>query len=380
MKVAEIAEYLQMPLAIATGLARAGFFGHSSPAGHFKRGAVREFEKHGVQWDPGLGRRLMPQGLDPVVPGWESPPLHTLTEFCISLDRECVANDDTHWVANFFFSPNEFCFPHADVCRRISPSGVRLREKFIAASTGLKVIVYPDRMGRLALIQVYGRCQAGRAPTDYLIEAKNDIVPVLNWLTLQTDASLPILQQHWVGLPSGNIHLVASRIPPITWLDPQCFVEHEPLRDAQSLYRLGLCSDQPMYAFLSFWRACEALDAVQAKWVARYCERFSSMPPFDELLKRYGRMRIPEHPVFAAYSGMKLNQAAACLKELYRNAIAHSHSRDGATTLTGSDEASETRVQAALPILRYVVKTRLDTLHGIFGMARELSRQAEPRE
>lgn len=373
MKIEEIAAYLKMPLLIATGLARAGFFGFSSKSGHFKRQAVIDFESHGAQWDQSLKSRLMPEGVDPVVPGWENPPRHTMTEYCVSIDQHDHGVKDTHWLANFFFKPNPFYFPDSDAVQRLYPSRVRLNKKFIAQSGDTEIIVYPGKDKRLALIQVFGQIKPNEKFGDCLVEAKNKIVPVLNWLTMCADESLSIVQENWVGLPSGDIHFITSKYPSEIRIDPQDFTEHHPLRDAQSLYRLGLNCNEPIYAFLSFWRAYEAIDSVQKNWIKIYRERHLKNEEFSGLLKIYGQLLIPDHPAFDEYRGQKLNKAADALRDKFRNSIAHAHIQNNANLLTGSDEESHQRVRAALATLRYVVKTKLDFLNRIFGAARDLS-------
>jgi hypothetical protein len=373
MKLEEIASYLKLPMLIATGLARAGFFGFSSKSGHFKRQAIIDFDNHGAQWDRSLKPRLIPGGIDPVAPGWENPPKHAMTEHCVSIDSQRTTTDN-HWVANFFFRVNHFYFPPQEAVPLLSPSRVRLNEKFIVQNGDDKIIVYPDKNKKLALIQIFGEGNPEESFGSCLVKAKNKIVPVLNWMTMSADEALPIVQENWVGLPSGNIYFITSKVPTATLLDPQSFTEHHPLRDAQSLYRLGLNCNEPMYAFLSFWRACEALESTQREWFKKYRERYSNDEEFSGLIKIYGQLAIPNHPVFDEYIGKKLNNAADVLRDKFRNSIAHAHMQESDNLLTGSDEESHQRMQAALATLRYVVKTKLDHLSKIFFLARDLSK------
>jgi len=368
MKLDEIANYLKMSLLIATGLARAGFFGFSSKSGHYKRQAVIDFDKYGVQWNSSLKPRLMPEGIDPVVSGWENPPRHTMTEYCVSIEAKNWGLADTYWLANFFFKVNPFYFPQHDAVQRLYLSKVKLKEKFIALNGNSRIIVYPDKSGRLALIQVFGEGNPKEKFGGCLVEAKNKITSVLNWLTMCSDGAIPIVQENWVGLPSGDIHFITSKVALDTIIEPKDFIEHQPLRDAQSLYRLGLNCNEPMYAFLSFWRACEAMDAVQKEWIKQYRQRYAGNEYFSTLLKNYGQLVIPDHPVFGEYKGWKLNKAANMLRDKFRNSIAHAHMQDSDNLLTGSDEGSNQRVQAALATLRYIVKERLNFLNKIFDL------------
>lgn len=376
MKIEEVASYLKLPMLIATGLARAGFFGFSSKSGHFKRQAIIDFDNHGVQWDRSLKPRLIPDGIDPVVPGWENPPKHTMTEHCVSIDSQRTT-PDSHWVANFFFHVNYFYFPPQEAVQAFSPSRVRLNEKFIVQNGGDNIVVYPDKNKRLALIQIFGEGDPEENFGGCLAEAKNKITPVLNWMTMSTDEALPIVQENWVGLPSGNIYFITSKVSKPTLFEPQRFTEHHPLRDAQSLYRLGLNCNEPMYAFLSFWRACEALESAQKEWFKKYRDRYSSCDEFYELLKIYGQLAIPNHPVFDEYIGKKLNNAAGTLRDKFRNSIAHAHIQESDILLTGSDEDSHQKMQAALATLRYLVKTKLDYFGKILQLAVDLSRNLD---
>ena len=68
---------------------------------------------------------------------------------------------------------------------------------------------------------------------------------------MTTDEPLPIVQENLVSLPSGNIYFMTTVISK----GIKAFTDYKPLQDAQSLYRLGLNTNEPMYAFLSFWRS-----------------------------------------------------------------------------------------------------------------------------
>lgn len=373
MNVASAAEYLKIPLPIAIGLARAGYFGFSSKSGHYKRKAIIAFQKYGVQWNSKLGRRVMPEGIDPVVPGWENPPLHTQTAYCISRDKDMDSVKDTCWLANFFFTVNEFYFPEHDAYRPISPLSVKLDKKFTVTNSEERVVVYPNPNGRLALIQVFGTCESEWDFENYLIKAKNLIVPVLNWITINTEVSLPIVQENLTVLPSGNIYFLTSKKPACVTICPQDFTEHFPLRDAHSLYRIGLNCNDDMYSFLSFWRAHEAISSVQNKFIKEYRIQFASVEQVSALIAELSQLRIPEHNAYGSYSGMKMNKVADLLRKKFRNAIAHSHAYGNETILTGSDEASQQKMRAALATLRYLVRAKIDKLEQIFQAVTDIS-------
>lgn len=326
MKIEEISQHLKIPPHVTIGLARAGFFGLSSKSGRFKRRALRDFEKYGLQWDPHLAPRSFPDGLVPVVPGWENPPPHTRTEFSVAVERAAAAGQDILWLVNFFFRPNPFYFPADDTVYRLRPLPVKLKEKFEVSCGDASATVYPDPAGRLALIQVLGQREPDGDVMSCIAKARNCIVPVLNWLTMQTDHALPILQQNWVGLPSGDIHFVSPTKSAEVMLDPQGFTDHHPLREVQALY------------------------------------------------DGYRHAKLPAHPVFGGFSGKKLNTAADELRNSYRNAIAHHRNdKDQSTLLTGTDAASLERLETAMATMRYVVRTKLVGLNELFAAATDLA-------
>jgi hypothetical protein len=113
MNIPDICNLLKIEPLIATGLARAGFFGYSSELGIFDQQAIKDFERYGAQWNPKLGKRLIPKDIKPVAAGWENPPPYTPTEYSISIDENSTTTIDTHWVANFFFIQNDFYFPES---------------------------------------------------------------------------------------------------------------------------------------------------------------------------------------------------------------------------------------------------------------------------
>jgi len=118
----------------------------------------------------------------------------------------------------------------------------------------------------------------------------------LNKLTAITDHALPIVQKHWIGFPSGTINLPRCSRPKPAQLDLTGFTEHEPLKDAESLYRIGLVCSEPMYRFLSFWRVYEAVDKAQGEWCGK-----NTLPVVERIVARF-----PGHPAFGSFAGKNL--------------------------------------------------------------------------
>ncbi len=373
MKIEEIAKYLNLHIAVVTGFARAGFFGFSSKSGHYKNKAIQDFKKYGLQWDTSLKKRVLPAHIDPVIPGWENPPLHTLSQYQVSVDKDMDAIENTYWVANFFFIPNYFYFPDLDSFCRLESPKVKLKEKIIFSSDeNKKVIVYPDPNDNLALIQVSGKIEDNTDETLFSI-AKNIIVPVLNWLSYTTDHILPIVQQNLVKLPSGDTYFYKAKQAPLVQLNPSSFTEHKPLRDAMSLYRLGLNSNEPIYAFLSFFRAKEAIEKVKKEWFNKMREQFKEHQDLINLINDFNKHSLPKHPVFGEFSEKKFTYTLDKLENKYRNAIAHAHNDKkeiDVYLLTGSDESANISLQYSLSSIRFIIKVQINSLNEIFNFVK----------
>ncbi len=376
MKIEEIAKYLNLHIAVVTGFARAGFFGFSSKSGHYKNKAIQDFKKYGLQWDTSLKKRVLPAHINPVVSGWENPPLHTLSQYQVSVDKDMDAIENTYWVANFFFIPNYFYFPDTDRFCLLEAPKVKLKEKFVFSSDeNKKVIVYPDPNDNLALIQVSGKIEDNTDETLFSI-AKNTIVPVLNWLSYTTDHILPIVQQNLVKLPSGDTYFYKAKQAPLVQLNPSSFTEHKPLRDAMSLYRLGLNSNEPIYAFLSFFRAKEAVEKIKKEWFNKYKEQFKEHQDLINLINDFNKHSLPKHPVFGEFSEKKFTYTLDKLENKYRNAIAHAHNDKkeiDVYLLTGSDESANISLQYSLSSIRFIIKVQINSLNEIFNFVKNKS-------
>ena len=376
MKIEEIAKYLNLHIAVVTGFARAGFFGFSSKSGHYKNKAIQDFKKYGLQWDTSLKKRVLPAHIDPVIPGWENPPLHALSEYHVSINKNTDSIKDIYWVVNFFFIPNYFYFPDIDRFCLLEAPKVKLKEKFVFSSDdNNEVIMYPDPNDNLALIQVSGKIEDNTDETLFSI-AKNTIVPVLNWLSYTTDHILPIVQQNLVKLPSGDIYFYKAKQAPLVQLNPSSFTEHKSLRDAMSLYRLGLNSNEPIYAFLSFFRAKEAVEKIKKEWFTKYKEQFKEHQDFINLINNFNKHLLPKHPVFGDFSEKKFTYTLNKLEDRYRNAIAHAHNDKkeiDVYLLTGSDESANISLQYSLSSIRFIIKVQINSLNEIFNFVKNKS-------
>lgn len=326
---------------------------------------------------PCLKKRVLPAHIDPVIPGWENPPLHALSEYHVSINKNTDSIKDIYWVVNFFFIPNYFYFPDIDRFCLLEAPKVKLKEKFVFSSDdNNKVIMYPDPNENLALIQVSGNIEDNTDEALFSI-AKNTIVPVLNWLSYTTDHILPIVQQNLVKLPSGDIYFYKAKQAPLVQLNPSSFTEeHKPLRDAMSLYRLGLNSNEPIYAFLSFFRAKEAVEKIKKEWFNKYKEQFKEHQDFINLINNFNKHLLPKHPVFGEFSEKKFTYTLNKLEDRYRNAIAHAHNDKkeiDVYLLTGSDESANISLQYSLSSIRFIIKVQINSLNEIFNFVKNKS-------
>ncbi|WP_179953493.1 methylamine utilization protein MauJ [Desulfobotulus mexicanus] len=293
------------------GKARSGLFGYSSKSGDFDQELIEDQRKYGTQWSKKLKPRYTPESLDVEVEGWENAPIGTFSEYRIGIGDEGDRPDkDVLWLAQYYFVPNHFYFPDRQMLAPIGKPLVSLDEPFFCNINNHEIGVYPDSAGHLAMISVLGKKDGDK---DYLASGLNLITPLLNQISFQTDQVLPIVQKHWIGLPSGTIQYQKLVEPGRIKLSPRDFTEHEPLTHALSLYRTGLNCNDPAYSFFSFWRAAESVDIEKAKW----CRRNNlSVPKLTE-------EKIPDHKVFAGRVGMKFTKVMDEMRAKYRNSIAH---------------------------------------------------------
>ncbi|NWO11397.1 hypothetical protein HLV40_13435 [Chromohalobacter salexigens] len=352
MKVKEIAKVLKIPEWAAAGKARAGLFGYASKSGNHDRKLVENYQQYGTQWVSRKSARYTPEEIDVTVPGWENPPLGTLRQYRIGLgDQWDTPDKDACWLAHYYFVPNHFYFPDRQMLAPIGKPLVKLHKKFHTTADGCDIGVYPDPDGDLALITVLGKKDGDQ---DYLTKGLKIINPLLNWLTFSTDQALPIVQQFWIGLPSGMIEYQKQVEPSKIQLSPAHFIEHDPLIHAQSLYRRALNCNDPIYAFFSFWRAAEAVDEARNQWCRE--TRISLIRVKEEI--------IPKHNVFGTYSGKKFTWVMDKLRDEYRNAIAHvSTYKSVGKVLTGSHAEDENSLKANTACIRYIAKTKIDNFH-----------------
>ena len=365
MRVEEVASKLNMDRTKIEGLWKAGFFGDPRNP-EISGEAFCSFKKYGAQWNTKLPSRLPPKE-HPVVDGWENPPPDTKTEFCISLEKNNSVISDKYWAANFFFSTNDFYFPSRSALKRLDSLGISLKDKRTLKTDACEVEIFPDPNDRIALARIYGEIkdEDGLELSDYFIRAKTDLSPVLNWITLETDHPLPIMQENIVGLPSGNIHFMAFTEPREPELNGQNFYESYKMRHAISLYRTGLNCNQSLYALFSFIRAHEAIEEIRTDSDSR--ADIENRYPGG--LRECSKLKIPNHRVFGNFREVKINKACQDIVSEYRNSIAHYVSyrlnpcKEEEKFLVGYSEEANQKIEASLATMRYGIRKMIDCLN-----------------
>ena len=361
MKIAELAQHLDVPEFYVVGLINSGLLGYTNSAGEPGLEGIRHFVEYGTQWQADLQPRMEPYDETPTAKGWENLPHAVVSHAQISTHQEISLSDqDILWVTHFYFRPNFFFFPDLAAMVPVGSVPVTLAKKTKFVSGDREIILYPDPDGRLALLAVAGKLQEG---VDPMVDALDAATPVLNKLTAITDHALPIVQKHWIGFPSGTINLPRCSRPKPAQLDLTGFTEHEPLKDAESLYRIGLVCSEPMYRFLSFWRVYEAVDKAQGEWCGK-----NTLPVVERIVARF-----PGHPAFGSFAGKKFGTAISELKSVHRNAIAHG-GLSGNPVHSGASAASLAEVEAAIPIMRYLAKVKIENFRHTLEQALRTSR------
>lgn len=105
---------------------------------------------------------------------------------------------------------------------------------------------------------------ATEGPLDDAPARAYDVInPILDDIAFQYDQPLPIAQSLIVGVPSGSMLFSLPKPPPVGHLDTFVWADYESrakLRNAISLYREGISSNNPFHQFLTLWKAFESAD------------------------------------------------------------------------------------------------------------------------
>lgn len=351
-KLDEISVKLRLNRWQLHGLIQSGVLGLTDESGIPSDAGVDEYLKYGTQWNINHKREAPP--VDATEPeGWENSLPSTLCEQEISTTPDFSVKP-AMWLAHFYLRPNYFFFAPPEEYALVGPSQVYLSEKLVIETNGKNIGIYPDPDGRLALITI---CVLASETSEPLLTARNLITPILNHLTTLTDHTLPIVQQLLIGLPTGNITVQRTITAKPISLRLENFTTHDPLLDAESLYKLALTCNDATYAYLSFWRAIEAVNHDFSSWIQR-----NNIKPVG-----YGPTRTPKHKIFGEWADMKFNDVINKMTATKRNGIAHG-GQEG-QVISGADFADIQEIKKIVPILRYIAKHKIQNFKHNLSLA-----------
>jgi len=325
------------------GLINSGLLGVVGQTGVPGESEIESLLNYGTQWTDEVRTTAAVKLPEPE--GWENAPLSTLHQTRIS-SSPLASPPNESWIAHFYLRQNHFFFPQPEALAPLGRCPVKLAEKVLFEVEGARVGVYPDKNGRLALITVVFPEIKGVEP---LASARNFLSPILNHLTSITDHPLPIVQQLLIGIPSGDIYLTNGIAPGEVSLTLKDFQTHQPMSDAESLYRLALTCNDPTYAYLSYWRTIEAVDNDMSAWIER-----NRIIPVG-----FGPTKTPTHKVYGKWANMKFGDILNKMTARKRNGIAHG-GQDG-IVISGAHFQDVVEVQQLLPILRFIAKSKIQT-------------------
>lgn len=344
------------------GLIRSGLLGIVGQEGIPGEAEIDSLLQYGTQWTDEVRGTSAVKLPEPV--GWEGAPPSTLSEMRIS-SSPAISFSNESWIAHFYIKPNQFFFAQPDALAPIGPCPVKLGKKIIIDGDGSKVGVYPDKDGRLALITVIFPERKGVEP---LAVARNVLGPILNHLTSITDHALHIAQQLLIGIPSGDIYISNSITPREVSLELKDFSTHQPIIDAESLYRLALTCNDPTYAYLSYWRTIEAVDYDMSAWVER-----NGIIPVG-----FGPTKTPGHKAYGKWANMKFGAIINMMTGTKRNGIAHG-GKEG-IVISGAHFQDVVEIQQLLPILRFIAKSKIQAFRHNLELAKAGKAKKRPSQ
>ncbi|MBI6578724.1 hypothetical protein YA0001_25945 [Pseudomonas viridiflava] len=335
-----VAKKLNMEVGQIQFLISSGLLGDIPLTGVIKNQAIDDFRSYGTQWNErarAIDDSLLPDaGTDKV------PPPSTV--FQQKVLRGQVDTEPTKWIAHFYFRPNDYFFLPPEDTVPAGPCPVLLSKYEIIGAENKKLGIYPDPDGRLALISTM---VDGPLAEDPLGKARTYINPFLNHLTAITNHALPIVQQLLIGFPSGEVITQRTTRETPVELKLSDFTVHEPLINAEYLYRLALTVNDPTYAYLSYWRAIEAVDSDLAAWQKR-----NNLP-----MVGFGPTKTPDNNYFGEWRNMKFNEIINQMTGSKRNGIAHG-GKDG-SIITGAYFDDIQEILNINPVLRFIARSKI---------------------
>ena len=174
---------------------------------------------------------------------------------------------DTGWIAHFYLSTNCFYSPDLIELTLVEPPPLRLSGPRPVPGTALPVTLYPHPWGNnLGLVEGLDRPLDGAQ-----VQAYDVTIPLLDELSVRYDVPLPVAHSMVVGVPSGILYLYFGLRPKAKAIEteslPRC--PYPELRDAYTLYREAVSSNNPLHAFLTVRKVYEEAVYVRKRWGAK---------------------------------------------------------------------------------------------------------------
>lgn len=377
MPFREARRRLMVSAPVFNALVWSGLLGEITTRNEVFVAAIEHFEKYGTQWQteerPELPERMLtaehiqsipppPDAGDDRYPGVQTK-MYLHREGMPDIEK--ARDTDTGWIAQFYLTPNPYCWPAPTSMGMVAPLLLKLPKARPVPGAKLPTKLYPDPHGSLGMAMV--TCAKGEA--DEPLETAYDVVaPVLDELSVRYDQPLPIAHSLVVHVPSGLTTTMFPKIPEVRTIAPDDpllpSVPHPELRDAAALYREGASSNNPFHQFLSLWKAYENACEVRGKWRKRHKQ--TDVKVREEV--------FPEAFGFQDYEGLTFDEVKQQLERPHRVALAHgANIRDGKPKTAASAE-DLMGVSYSVPLVRYMahvtfenVKATLASTEGALG-------------
>lgn len=335
--------------------------------GRIPKEAIEHFRLYGTQWRTSLGERRPPETLLRNMPQLEGAdqPVGSTTQLLINRTEDAVSNPsgDLGWLAQFYVRPNHFMFPDPTASALIGPLGLKLSAPKDLGQARIRTILFPDPDGAFAMAMVWGATEGSL--DDAPAKAYDVISPILDDIAFKYDQPLPIAQSIIVGVPSGSILFSLPKPPPIGHLDSFVWTDDQSaakLRNAISLYREGISSNNPFHQFLTLWKAFESADEARREWRRA---RFGSISDTRNDIIVTEEV-IPVSFVAADDGGKKFGIVKERLRSLYRNAIAHGTNKHGRPK-TGATSSDFNDVSNNVFLIRFMARAVIENTRACFN-------------
>lgn len=371
---------LKISAPLFNALVWSGLLGEITTRNEVFVAAVEHFERYGTQWHtedrPELPERMLTaeyiQNMPPPPDLGDERYPGVQTKMYIQRegmpDIEEARETDTGWIAQFYLTPNPYCWPVPTSMGMVAPLLLKLPKARTVPETELPTKLYPDPSGSLSMAMVTCRERNNKEP----LEAAYDVVaPILDELSVRYDQPLPIAHSLVVHVPSGLATTMFPKIPDVRTISPNdallSSVPYLELRDAAALYREGASSNNPFHQFLTLWKAYENACEVRAKW--RKQHRRSVIKVREEVFpKAFG---------FRGYEGLTFDQVKQKLERPYRVALAHGGNIKDGKLKTAASAEDLMSVSYSAPLVRYMAHITIENVKSTLNLT-EKGRDARP--